>query len=113
MEVKAKVAIWIRHNNCHVYGDGRQKLLELVDKYKSLSRAAREMGIAYRAAWGKIKTSESALGRKLLTTQVGGRKGGGSELTDYAREISLKYKLFRDQVKQFAEERFVEIFLSS
>lgn len=104
--MEVRLGIRIREGGVHVYGDGRQALLERIDRLGSISAAAVDMGMSYRAAWGKIKATEAGLGHKLLERSVGGAKGGGAILTDEARQLMGAYSTFRDGLDLLVGERW-------
>ena len=104
--MEVKLGIRIREQGKHVYGDGRQALLERIDRFGSISAAANDMDMSYRAAWGKIKATEEGLGFKLLERRVGGAKGGGAILTDEARQIMIAYRMFREGLNELVSERW-------
>lgn len=87
-------------------------LLDAVNRLGSLNAAAKELGMSYRAAWGKIKATEKALGIKLLEVTTGGRGGGGAILTSEAKDLILKYKKFTDRMTSLIEKEFRRIFES-
>lgn len=60
-------------------------LLSKVQQHGSLKKAADEMGMSYRAAWGKIKKSEEILGIRLI--EQSGSKREGYQLTDSGKEF--------------------------
>lgn len=103
-----KLGIWVSKNDRHVYGDGRQALLEEIDRLGSIRKAANEMGMSYRAAWGKIKASEEGLGIRLLERTIGGRTGGGATLTDEARRLMTAYADFRLGLDDLVNDRFAK-----
>jgi len=54
--------IWIEDEDGHVvFGEGRYRILEAVDRLQSLQAAAGELKMSYRALWGRIKASEERL----------------------------------------------------
>ncbi|MEP9412474.1 MAG: LysR family transcriptional regulator [Candidatus Brocadia sp.] len=108
MNVKFK--IWFEENGGVAFAEGRRVLLEAVDRLGSLNAAAKELGMSYRAAWGKIKATEKALGIKLLEVTTGGKGGGGATLTSDARELILKYKRYINRMSQLMEKEFKRIF---
>ena len=108
MKVKSKV--WIEVAGEPVFGRGRRFLLEAIDRYGSINRAAREINISYRKAWSYIKAMEERLGIKLVETRVGGLNGGGAKLTDEAREFLKKYAQLEDYLRKTANRKFREIF---
>jgi len=65
----------------------RLELLEAVERTGSISAAAQAMNIQYRLAWNRIHEVEERLGMPLVQTTVGGRGGGGAQLTPEARII--------------------------
>ena len=79
-----KVKWWLEKDGGLVLGKGRCMLLEAIDREGSLSEAARVCGISYRAAWGKLRTSEQRLGEPLVVTQPGKR---GMKITPQARQL--------------------------
>ena len=89
MEIKAK--FWIENKGEVVLGGGKAALLQAVDRFGSIQRAADEFGMSYRHAWGAIKKIEQRAGFKIVDTKLGGRDGGGARLT-------LRGKAFVDRV---------------
>jgi len=110
--MEAKLRLSIKKDGKHVYGDGRQALLLAVDKLGSLNKAAASLEMSYRAAWGKIKTSEERLGFKLLESKIGGVGGGGADLTRNARDLIDKYSRFRSNATRQVEREFRAAFKS-
>ena len=72
-------------------GPGKIELLRSIDREGGISSAAREMGITFRRAWHLIDTVNSALGRPVVTTEVGGAGGGGARLTELGRDLIEHY----------------------
>ncbi len=105
-----KFKIWFEENGGVAFAEGRRMLLEAVDRLGSLNAAAKELGMSYRAAWGKIKATEKALGIKLLEVTTGGMGGGGATLTSEAKELISKYKKFTDKTAPLIEKEFKNIF---
>jgi len=92
------------------FAEGRRMLLEAVDRLGSLNAAAKELGMSYRAAWGKIKATEEALGLKLLDVTTGGKGGGGAKLTHEARKLVTSYNKYVNKLSSIAEKEFKLIF---
>ncbi len=111
MEIKSK--LWIEINGKPVFGRGRRFLLEAIDRHGSINRAAKEINISYRKAWGYIKAMEERLGFKLIERQVGGRNGGGATLTEAARKFLGKYEELERGLRENVDERFRIIFKDS
>ena len=86
--MRARLKVWLEEEDgAPVLGEGTARLLQLIDQHGSLNRAAQEMKMSYRAAWGLLQNLESRLGYPLLSRQTGGSHGGGSSLTPQGREL--------------------------
>jgi len=107
-----RLKIWLEKDNQPVFGRGLLCLLTLIRQHGSIKRAAEDLGMSYRQAWGNIKKAENRLGLKLLIKHVGGESGGGAQLTDEARQLVLKYENFmhdaEDAVKSVYARHFKE-----
>ena len=102
MRYKLKIQIG---NNEPDFGKGVVELLELCDKYGSLSKAYKEMGMSNSKAWKIIKRAQEDLGYELVHTTSGGSFGGGSQLT-----LEGKYKLFQEKIEAYSKQVFKEVF---
>ncbi len=108
LDVRSK--LWIEVGGEPVFGRGRRFLLEAIDSYGSINRAAQEVNISFRKAWGLIKAMEDRLGIKLVERQAGGKDGGGAVLTGEARMLLKKYGALERGVQEFVDRRFETIF---
>lgn len=102
--------LWIERGGKVALSDWRILLLEMIGRTGSLSRAAEELGVSYRSAWQRLKESEERLGVRLVLTQSGGADGGGSTLTDVARDLVRRYHRFSDGIAELVDQRFKESF---
>jgi len=94
-----RVHLWLETDGRMLFGLGRIQLLELVQRLGSLNQAAKALGMSYRAAWGRIKGTEEALGEPLLG-KASGRKG--YELTPLAERLLKDFALWHQEVEAFA-----------
>ena len=83
MRYKLKIQIG---NNEPDFGKGVVELLELCDKYGSLSKAYKKMGMSNSKAWKIIKRAQEDLVYELVHTTSGGSFGGGSDRKSVGRE---------------------------
>ena len=95
--------LWLESDQGMLLGMGRYMLLERVHSLGSLKRAAWDLGMSYRAAWGKMKQSEEALGAPLIEKQGSNRTG--YRLTPLGKLLMDGYKSCLDEVEAFALER--------
>ncbi|HBI16353.1 MAG TPA: ModE family transcriptional regulator [Desulfobulbaceae bacterium] len=100
--------IWIEDKTGHViFGEGRSRILEAVDRLRSLQAAAVELKMSYRALWGRIKASEERLGQPLVA-----REGKGSRLTPYGRDLLTRYRELQQRIRQEADTAFAGFWTS-
>jgi len=111
MNIKSK--LWIEENNKPVFGSGRRMLLEAIDRCGSINRAAQELNMSYRKAWGALRAMEERLGIKLIESQAGGRDGGGAVLTEDARKFIKKFEALEQGLQKYVDERFREVFTTT
>ena len=67
--------------------DKRIEVLRAIGREGSISQAARESGVSYKAAWQAIETLTNLAGVPLLEKSVGGAGGGGARLTADAQAL--------------------------
>lgn len=103
-----RIHLWLETSSGVLIGQGRLQLLEYIEHTGSLSAAAKALGMSYRAAWGKIKSSEKILGIELLE-QPGG-KGSCAQLSIAATHLISSYKTWLKNVEQYALESATEHF---
>ncbi|MBZ4023283.1 molybdenum-dependent transcriptional regulator [Rhodobacter sp. TJ_12] len=72
-------------------GAERVALLAAVGRTGSISAAAREVGLSYKAAWDGVKAMNNLFSSPLVTAAPGGRAGGGAELTAAGRQVIAAY----------------------
>jgi len=101
--------LWLETGDGLVFGPGRAELLESIQRLGSLRKAAEELGMSYRAAWGKIKRTEEALGFRLLEKKGSYKKG--YRLTDAGREFKERFGRWRQEVEEDALQKARAIFL--
>ena len=87
-----KLKIWLERDGRFVISDGRAKLLRKVKDTGSLSKAAKEMGMSYRHAWGVLHRIAQNAGGEVVKSLRGGTKGGVTTLTPFGEEILREYE---------------------
>ncbi len=86
------------------YTEKENELLKAIKKYGSINKAANELNRSYSHSQKKIRKLEKEFG-KLIETKRGGRGGGGSELTERAKNLIKRYEKLeteRKRVKQIS-----------
>jgi molybdate transport system regulatory protein len=111
--ISVRSKIWLSDDTGEViFGLGRLRMLEAIERNGSIHAAAKELGMSYRAIWGRIKASEDRLGEPLLHRNIGGRSGGGSELTDFARQLMQRFKKLHQLVEESSDQLFDELIVT-
>src|SRR5262249_57610414 len=85
--MRPKLRVWVTFGEDLKFGDGRARLLELIDSRGSLKKAAAELEMSYRNAWGYLRDLERAAGFKFLERVPGGGPGSGMRLTRAGRRF--------------------------
>ncbi len=85
---------WLEKDGKPVMGKGGYEILKAVDKFKSLSKASRELRMSYRFVWDYIRRMERILGEKVVESERGGAEGGKTELTTLGKELLKIYESF-------------------
>lgn len=73
-------------------GDTRVRLLEAIGRHGSISQAARHVPLSYKAAWDAVDAMNNLADQPLVDRSAGGRRGGGTQLTDYGRRVVAMYR---------------------
>jgi molybdate transport system regulatory protein len=104
MEIRAK--FWIENKGEVVLGGGKTALLGAVDRLGSIQAAADEFGMSYRHAWGAIKKIEKRAGFKIVDTKLGGKEGGGAQLTQQGKTFVDRVDSLLSDLNRMVEKRF-------
>ena len=67
------------------------QLLEGIAEHGSLRRASAAMGMSYRKAWLLIQSAQKTFDGPVVTAEVGGAAGGGTELTELGSTLLKLY----------------------
>lgn len=96
------VRLWIDRGDHAVLGEGRAELLEAIGRHRSITAAAKSVGVSYRKAWNMIQEINRAAGQPLVESAVGGIKGGGAQLTDRGRFAVEVYQQLQQALHESA-----------
>ena len=107
--MQPRLNLWLENEGDVVFSIWRMALLQAVADTGSISAAAAAMDVHYRTAWQKINEMETRLGQKLVETQVGGRRGGGAQLTPLAEALIAAFAQFSQEIEQQMEDRFTAV----
>jgi molybdate transport system regulatory protein len=83
--------------------DNRIRLLDAIAKHGSLSAAARSLPMSYKAAWDALDSMNNISAQALVIRSTGGKNGGGTQLTPYAKKLISMYKAMEIEYQQSLE----------
>lgn len=101
-----RVRIRLDFGPSRALGPGKIALLEEMRRTGSLSKAARELGMAYRRAWLLLQSLNGLFDEPLARATKGGVGGGGVELTPAGEDLISAYRHLEGAVIRQAKEDF-------
>ena len=102
-----RLRLWLETPGGMLLGLGRVELLLRIQESGSLNKAAKAMGMSYRAAWGRLKASEKMAGEPLMEKSGGQR---GFVLTPGGERLAQAFKEWYADVEGYALKRAQEKF---
>lgn len=92
---------WISKSESSFLGKGRIELLLFIEETGSITKAAKMMKMSYKAAWDSVDTMNNISEYPLVKRVKGGKGGGGTILTAYAKELIATYKVLQEEHHTF------------
>ena len=105
MDYKIKSRIWIEADGEILLGEGRVNLLKAIDKMGSLSQAAKSIGMSYKKAWSLIDAVNKRAEKPVTTSSIGGKGGGGAELTSYGKSLVETFETINKKCWKFLDNQ--------
>jgi molybdate transport system regulatory protein len=96
-------SVWLRSGGETLGGAARIALLAAIRDAGSITAAARQTGMSYKAAWDAVDTMNNLAGEPLVTTASGGRGGGGTKLTPAALRLIETYRVVEREHEKFLQ----------
>jgi len=81
-------------------GPGKVDLLEAIARTGSITAAARSLGMSYRRAWLLVDTMNRCFRKSVVEAESGGRRGGGTRLTETGAEAVRRYRRIEGQASR-------------
>ncbi|UCE96812.1 MAG: TOBE domain-containing protein [Candidatus Bathyarchaeota archaeon] len=82
--------VWLEYEGEPLIGKGGAEILEAINETKSITKAAKKVGMSYRYVWKYLAKIEKALHEPVLYTFKGGSMGGGGAHLNGLGESLLK-----------------------
>ena len=88
----ARIKVQLYLDDDIALGPGKRELLDHIDEHRSISAAARAMGLSYRRAWLLVDTMNRCFRAPVVSTDRGGSHGGGAALTPFGKTILERFR---------------------
>lgn len=85
------------HQGLVALGPGKVELLTQVRRTGSIVDAAKAMNMSYMRAWSLIRVMNQSFQEPVVTTERGGRRGGGAMVTDTGLRAIELYRAIEAQ----------------
>jgi molybdate transport system regulatory protein len=92
--------VWLANGNGARLGYERLRLLEEIAATGSISQAARNLELSYKAAWDAVNAINNLADEPLVVRQAGGRHGGGTQVTPAGLQL---IEMFRQMEGEWRE----------
>src|SRR5512136_445665 len=92
-QIEVAGAVTLKKTDKEFLGSDRIALLEKIDEFGSITRAAKALGISYKNAWDTINAINNLSEKPLFIRMTGGKSGGGTSLTEEGREVIRTYRI--------------------
>lgn len=95
--------LWLRAGEQTLGGATRIALLAAIGDTGSITRAAKAVGLSYKAAWDAVDTMNNLAGEPLVARSTGGKGGGGTTLTPRATSLIAAFSTIEREHRRFIE----------
>ncbi len=101
--------LWLDRKGQNLLGGYRIDLLESIERSGTLTQAAKDVGLSYKAAWDAVDAMNNLADKPLVVRSAGGRAGGGSALTEHGRRLVQLYRLLESGWQQLLSRMQAEL----
>lgn len=93
--------LWFNGNGKSYLGSKRIELLEQIHATGSISKAAKQVKLSYKAAWDAVDAVNNLAEKPLVVCAVGGQGGGGTLLTPFGKQIVHTWRRMQSEYERF------------
>jgi molybdate transport system regulatory protein len=97
MKPDVQFRLRIRTGDDIAVGPGKIELLEMIAETGSITAAAKELGMSYRRAWLLVDTMNRCFKARVVETEAGGNRGGGTQLTVLGAQVVRAYRRIEER----------------
>lgn len=95
--------LWLSLGGEDFLGGTRIALLQKIQETGSITKAGKAVGISYRTAWDAVDRLNGLSENALVESIAGGKKGGGTRLTEHGQTLLEMYAAYRKEHGKFLE----------
>jgi len=103
MKLIVKSRFWVETEKGPLLGFGRIELLQKIDEYGSINKAAGAMNMSYKQAWELVESMNSKADRPFVMKQTGGKGGGGAYVTEEGKKAIAMFTQLEEAFHQFMD----------
>jgi len=93
-------SLWFQRSDHRYLGEDRIELLEKIDEFGSLGKAAKAVGVSYKTAWDTVNSINNLAESPLVQMLTGGKGGGGSSLTEEGKKVVTQFRFIQEDLRQ-------------
>jgi molybdate transport system regulatory protein len=115
-QIEVSGTVSFKKTDMEFLGSDRIALLEKIDEFGSITKAAKAVGISYKKAWDTMVTINDLSENPLFIRTTGGKSGGGTILTEEGREVIRTYRIIQEEHDKFLtnlEDKMGDVNVSS
>lgn len=90
-------------------GIGRISLLEYIEEFGSINRAAKEMGMSYKKSWKLVEDMNLLHKAPLVISEKGGKDGGGTRLTELGKFYVAEFRALEKRCAEFLQAESADL----
>ncbi|MBS1597550.1 MAG: LysR family transcriptional regulator [Bacteroidetes bacterium] len=109
LNISISGSLWIESGTERFLGPGPVELLERISKTGSINQAAKQMGMSYQKAWRIVNTLNTQTAKPVVIVQTGGEKGGGSTISDEAKQLIKYHGQLRERFTAFLKKETIKL----
>ena len=103
-KISLRARIWLDMGGETFLAPGRATLLERIEEYGSITKAAKSMEMSYRHAWLLVDDMNKKAESPLVVRVTGGKGGGGTKLTEDGKKMLEKFGALQGKIRALVEE---------
>ena len=104
-DLQFKFKIWLEGPEKFTFGPGDVKLLNSLRSTQNLTETSKIVGYSYKYAWQKLQVITKKTGRAVVTTQKGGKGGGGNvKITKWGLQLIEMFEQAQLRLNNLSDE---------